>query len=453
MLARKFPLTRHQKVASMWLFIMGVFSATQVYVFGCIGISEIVIFAIAPYIYMRDYKTLRQDGFLPFFWLIFLNMIGCVVASLYYGARPIIIIKGLMTLYSMFAIVVVFHRLLRGNYYGMRWFLAGTVISGILKPFGFNPKITTSSARTLVMETEDIETQMAHPLFWTGRLSNLLQVIVTGWYYQIPLIVGYIVLFVSAIFIVSVTVSGRAAIGVSMAGLVLLTVVGKSRKGLYRLKRHFIILCAGMLALAMFMKMGYTSLARRGVLGDQARVKYERQTRFGSGIFDFLRSGRSEFFIGLSAIVNNPILGYGTVPIDKYGYVENYFLRYATIEDWENLIRFGGYNDIDGVTLIPSHSHIIGFWISNGIFGLLLWLYVLKLIFDYFRRTIVSLPQVFPYVCFMTPSIIWSIFFNPYTNRFTIPLYITCILFSRAAWRGVAVSDPVDMGVVDGAQR
>lgn len=450
---QEIPLTRWQKKASLWLFIMGVFSATQVYIFGCIGISEIVVFAIAPYIYWQDYKTLHQDGFMPFFCLVFLNMVGCVVASTYYGARPIIIIKGLMTLYSMFAITVVFHRLLRGNYYGLRWFLLGTVVSGIIKPFGFNPKITTSSTRTIVMETEDIETQMAHPLFWTGRLTQLLNTIVTGWYWHLPIIVGYIGLFLSALIITSVTVSGRAAIGVSFAGLILLTIAGKRRSGLLRLRKHIVMLFCGMILIALSIKVGYVALVRSGALGEQAISKYERQTRSGSGLLDFVRSGRAEFFIGLTAIIENPILGYGVIPIDDNGYVEKYFAEHATIEDYENLLRFGSYNDIDGVRLIPSHSHIIGFWISNGIFGLILWVYILKILFDYYRYTIDSLPQVFPFVCFMTPSIVWSIFFNPYTGRFGIPLLVTCILSAKAAWRSIPVSDPVDMGLVDGYQR
>ena len=446
-------LSRWQRKASVLLFLIGVFSSTQVYLAGCIGISEIIIFAVAPLIFLKDYNQFRSDGFLTFFALIFFNMVGCVVASLINNVSWFAIIKGLMALYSMFAITVVLHKLLRGNLYGIRWFLLGVVISGVIKAFAFNPRVITSSSGAVTMGEEELETKIQHPLFWMGRLATVIQAVMCGWFFHVPIVLGYIMIFLYALVLVNVTVSGRAAIAVTFIGIVLLTFVGKSVGSLQRFKSRFQWLLLIMLSAGVLLKIGYGYLARSGTLGEKALVKYEQQTRFGSGVIDLLRSGRAEFFIGLSAIIDRPLVGFGSVPVDREGYVLEYISKYGTAEDYQNMIERNGYTYIDGVHLIPSHSYIVGFWLTNGISGLLLWIYVLKLIYDYYRRYISSLPQVAPYVCFVTPWILWNMFFSPYTNRFTIPLYVTCILLCKAAYKGIRVSDDVDMGLVDRCRR
>ena len=45
-----------------------------------------------------------------------------------------------------------------------------------------------------------------------------------------------------AIVLVNVTVSGRSSIAVTFAGLIILTLAGRSRKGLERIKKHIIAL-------------------------------------------------------------------------------------------------------------------------------------------------------------------------------------------------------------------
>lgn len=449
----KISLTNWQKKASLLLFIVGMFSSTQINLGGCIGISEIVIFAIAPFIFISNVERLRADGFMPFFLLIFLNMLGCVVASLVNGVRGFAIIKGLMTLYSMFSITVIFHALLRHNFYGIRWFLVGTVVSGIIKTFAFNPRVITSSTGQVSIGEAELEEKMEHPLFWMSRLMTVIQAVVCGWYFKVSIYIGYILCFIYAMVLTSVTVSGRAAIAISVMGVVMLSIAGKTNESFLRLKKYMLLYVIGMSIALVGIKVGYGYLAESGILGEKALQKYERQTRDGRGILDFLRSGRSEFFIGLSAIVDKPIMGFGAIPVDDKDYVLNYVSKHGTIEDYENLIRFKAYTVMDGTRIIPSHSHIVGFWLYNGIFGLLLWLYVLKLIYEYYRKTLTALPQVLPFVCFMTPTMVWDIFFSPYTNRFIFPLFITCILFCRAAYKGAYVSDSVDMGLIDEERR
>lgn len=449
----KIPLTNWQKKSSLFLFIIGAFSSTQINLGGCIGMSEIVIFAIAPFIFLSNYEKLKADGFMPFFLLIFMNMVGCVMASLVNGVRGFAIIKGLMTLYSIFSITVIFHSLLRHNLYGIRWFLVGTVVSGIIKTFAFNPRVITSSTGQVSIGEEELEEKVGHPLFWMGRLKIAIQAFVCGWYFKVPIFIGYILCFIYALVLISVTVSGRAAIAISVMGMVILSIAGKSNKSFLRLKKYVLLFVIEMFIALIGIKVGYGHLAESGALGEKALAKYLRQTRDGQGVLDFLRSGRSEFFIGLSAIVDRPLMGFGAVPVDDKEYVLTYVSKHGTIEDYENLIRFKGYTYIDGTRLIPSHSHVVGFWLSNGIFGLLFWLYVFKLIYEYYRKTLDALPQVLPFVCFMTPTVVWDIFFSPYTNRFTMPLFVTCLLLCRAAYKGVYVSDSVDMGLIDEERR
>ena len=53
------------KGKNFWLFLIGTFSMTQVRLIGSIGISEVIVFVVAPFVFVSDYRFLKRDGFMP----------------------------------------------------------------------------------------------------------------------------------------------------------------------------------------------------------------------------------------------------------------------------------------------------------------------------------------------------------------------------------------------------
>ena len=85
-----------------------------------------------------------------------------------------------------------------------------------------------------------------------------------------------------------------------------------------------------------------------------------------------------------------------------------------------------------GVHFIPAHSHIVGFWLWYGIAGLILWIYVLYIIGEFFRKYIDVLPQWYGIFATMIPAFLWEILFSPLSQRIQTAAFLCAILFARS---------------------
>ena len=72
----------HNSRVKLLLFLIGLGSQTQIQVVGSIGISELVMFLIGPFIFFLDYRQLKADGFMPFVWLSIFVCMGCVCSGM-----------------------------------------------------------------------------------------------------------------------------------------------------------------------------------------------------------------------------------------------------------------------------------------------------------------------------------------------------------------------------------
>ncbi len=432
------------------LFLIGLFSVTQIRIIGSIGISEIPIFLVAPFLFITNYRVLKHDGFLPVVWLsLFTCVANCISSHL--NHTPIVLaMKGFATPYSIFAVIVVLHRLLRDNLNGYKWLLVGFAFSLIVNVFvfqqsneleAFSDGATGSIAGMRIVEGSAI--------FWTSRIRPFIDAFIGGWYSQIPSYVSVVLMVAFFLFSAISTASGRSMAGATLGGAVLLLIGGKKRRHMQFIKHHFVFFIVCGVLVSVFLSIGYKLAAQSGVMGEKSREKYERQMQERNGILGILRGGRAEVFIGLTACLEKPIWGHGPWPLDTNDYTKRYMERYATQAEWENYISFDQYLSMAGLTryrMIPGHSHIISFWLNYGIVGLILWLYVLYLIIVYFRKYIDVVPQWFGYMSITTPLFLWSIFFSPYGFRVTAPLPICMILFVRATAMG-RIHLPLEMQI------
>ena len=116
---------RNTTFTSVILFLIGAFSLTQIRVGFSIGISEIFVYVSAPFLFLKNYRLLRQHGMLFIIYLGIAVSFACVISGIYNGSPTFFIFKGLASTYPLFAFVVVLHHLFCKNMNGHKWLYFG----------------------------------------------------------------------------------------------------------------------------------------------------------------------------------------------------------------------------------------------------------------------------------------------------------------------------------------
>lgn len=438
-------MKRSFKSSSILLFLVGLGSCTQIYFLGCIAISELVAFVIAPVLYVKNYSVLRRLKFTPFVNMVFM-MLGSMLISSWYNQAPFpFILKTFAAIYSMFAYFVLFYVLLKDNLKGLRWMFIGVFLSSIITIYAFNPTAYVSADGFGYIGDAEAEDIISGQLFWTGKFKAFAQIPVCGFYMQFPLLLSLLAPVVFLGVALATTVSGRAA---SMAFLIsgVMILIGRKKVASMKLigRYFFAYLFIGIVAL-FSVKQVYVFAAKNGYLSEDAQSKYERQSRKGNGLLAMLMSGRTGFFSAIPAALDCPIFGYGPHAKDKGGYALKFVLKYGSEEDiaqyWvaERKASAMGYE-----RSLPTHSYIMGAWVHYGIGGLIFFLWVLYLIGRHIRRYLAAIPQWYGYFAMMLPLYLWNIFFSPFGFRWQFALLMVCLFFARAVGDGL-MPLPFDM--------
>jgi len=194
-----------------YLFLLGTFSATQIRLIGSIGISEVIICLVAPFIFFADYHLLKRDGFLKLTWLSIFVMVGCVVSCIANSTPFAAAIRGFATTYVMFSAIVVGHRLIRRCPMGIKWFYLGAAISVVVNIFVFQTATELSiygGGETGIDAAEGI---MSSPIFWISRLQAWIFLPIRGWYLQTSVLYSFLTPIIFAVYAALTSVSGRSA--------------------------------------------------------------------------------------------------------------------------------------------------------------------------------------------------------------------------------------------------
>lgn len=155
--------------------------------------------------------------------------------------------------------------------------------------------------------------------------------------------------------------------------------------------------------------------------------------QFQSGSFGPIISGRQEFILNFFKIIDNPIIGLGSFP-----------LNYDDKEQIRDLLDNYGYHHTPVIDYFdyysPLHSHLLGGWVQGGILSSIIWFWFLFLIFksliliDNFD---VKFRMIF---LFLILVFVWKIFFanfiasaRLYDVLSIIPLFILLRRKSKSA--------------------
>ena len=431
-------MDKSYRMKSLLLFLLGLGTLTQIYFYGCLAFSELVIFFVAPVLYVTRYQKLRRMGFCVFINMLFGVIAALFVSSWYNDTAYPFVIKSLASIYSVFSYFIVLAILLKDNFNGLRWFLIGIFLSSLVTIVAFNPSAQVSESGFSYVGSSEVEDIIEGALFWTEKFKRLVQIPICGFYYQYPTIAAILTPVAYIAVVASTTVSGRASSVAFILSGVMIIIGRKKRKMMGSIGRHFFIfLFMGVLFL-FAIKQGYVYAAEKGMLGADAQSKYERQSRKGTGLLRMLMSGRMGFFTAIPAAVHRPIIGYGPYAEDKEGYACRFVMEYGDDQDVkEYLMNEQRAMAVGYRRKIPTHSYIMGAWINYGLFGLIFYLWVLSLLYQHVKKFAAAIPQWYGYFAMMIPYYLWNIFFSPFGNRWEFAMLMTCIFYARAIGRGM----------------
>lgn len=429
-----------RKLAKNWLFLLllGIGDGLRVHIVGLLAISELVVFFLAPILYLKNLSLFRKVGFNTFYSLVFLMILGSIISTLYNGTWMFACIKNCAVLYSIFAYSVVLFLLLKDDLRGLGWLFLGIFIASIIVIWGFNTTLhVDESIGTAELASSTTEEVMSGVRFWNTRISRLLRLpIVSCHYLELPTLYPVVALPISVVVSILMSVSGRSDAAIAAMALFLIVLGGKSRRRMMIIGRHIVLFSVCVLVLAIVGKNIYKYTASQGLLGEAARAKYYHQTKQGQSVLSILMAGRAEFFIGMRAVMDHPIMGFGTMAKDTKGYWAEFMWKYSDIDDYELFSRITARIEKYGGSLnIPVHSYIVGFWGQSGIIGLVFSVYIFYLVYIFFKRYACAIPSWYGYFACGIPGLIWSMFFSPYGHGIGAPVLLTGLLMARAVGR------------------
>jgi hypothetical protein len=156
--------------------------------------------------------------------------------------------------------------------------------------------------------------------------------------------------------------------------------------------------------------------SQSSLLSEEAKQKNESEAEAGNLIL----GGRPEFFIGVEAAMDSPLLGHGSWASDlKYAEMM-VDMKQASGADAAELER--------EVSVIPTHSHIIAAWVFAGILGTLFWAYLFWLVPRAIAVVAIRRPPLAPIYAWLLVSYCWAILFSPFGSTSRIIEAVTVVI-------------------------
>jgi hypothetical protein len=238
--------------------------------------------------------------------------------------------------------------------------------------------------------------------------------------------------------IINMVQGARSVGGICLAVSLYLVVTRFSRRkgeGVSRFKTGTVIVLAALIILGVTgILWSYGYAASAGILGEDARQKYEEQS---SGKYGVLLGGRTELLASIPAIFDSPILGHGSWARDPIYLIEQHRALAA--------LGYEGAKFIDPAEIvegqIPAHSYLFGAWVDAGLLGAVFWGWVFVLTARGLMRVYPAAAVLLPVMSFMAFSLLWNILFSPYgtLDRITFPYVIVMLMTCMGTAPGKAV--------------
>ena len=184
----------------------------------------------------------------------------------------------------------------------------------------------------------------------------------------------------------------------------------------------FLISCQGLYIL-------YVSQVLQGNIGGEHSRQQLQRTKNPYNPIYLLASGRAETMVAITAISDKPIWGHGSWPPDytgKYNYMV--YKLHDEEEKYDAQMKI-----LEKAQIIPSHSVILGAWVTAGFIGFLAVMYIFVLFVSTFfailkDKNLNNSPFIHIAIFFFLDGL-WTFLFSPLAQiKLTLPLIISIMI-------------------------
>ena len=403
--------------SNLLLFLTAAFSMTQIRIVGYLGISELLMTVAGPFVLFKNWKFLKRDGFGPILLLSGLWVVSALITDWYRQTEWSSLLKGMASPLMVLMMIPCLHAMLRDDIRLVKWAIVGFTVTVFLSTY-----VIPSGTTAAVAEMQGItarEAALDYKLTFMSMVMSVFSLVPQLYYLRFPMLSLVITLGLAVFGLLE---GGRSAFLALMMSAGLMLVGGGSAMRIRKVSRMIPLMFLSLVILSMGAKILYEEAAKRELMGEGERDKFEEQSASKLGLL----SGRSQFVPIALAIKDSPLIGHGSWAIDYKGYA----IRAAEwMEDDKTLsilYRKGG------VGYIPGHSHILVAYLWHGILGAVFWVYVLWILWRTFRHNLGVVPELYGYLVLSLPPLIWAIFFSPFGGRVsTVTVLVVCLLVKR----------------------
>ncbi len=377
---------------------VGLTASFSVTLIGTIQVSEILMFILLPYLLVTQRHKWMSPGMKMVYVMMGFWLLGQILTDIYRDtvarnwmrgdARIIFFALNLATLTMLLSKSVRRQALFIGGYG------AGSLLAARLQP---------SSAIG------------DYPWKFGYAEGTMVLVILLSCYFHYKRRYWAAALLLGALVATNLVLNFRSPILFLLVTIALAIPIVPERIGRLRIlpeagtrKRVFALVCIA------FVFMGSSEwlvkfASRAGLVSADAQEKNMAESESSVGL---LLGGRPEIFVSSRAVMESPILGYGSWAQDlKYNeMLYDIDVKYNIPTDSLESIE-----DAGGQT-IPAHSHIMSTWVQSGILGAVFWAYILWLAIRGLLRTALVQPPLSPYYIWLLAGFVWAVLFSPFGN-------------------------------------
>lgn len=173
----------------------------------------------------------------------------------------------------------------------------------------------------------------------------------------------------------------------------------------------------------------YVNEAKSGKIGGKHTEQQLTRIDYSYNPLYLLFSGRTEFFVAIKAIQDEPVFGHGSWAPDPTG---KYTAMVLEMQDEEQKVAALLKSDTEDF-IIPAHSVILGTWLCGGVGA---FLAIMFIFFLYFKRCFYLLAdrdaihsKYFPILVYFILSAFWIFLFSPLPHiKDSLPIMISFVI-------------------------
>lgn len=367
---------------------------------GRMAMLDLASLFIAPILFMVSFSTytkyLKRLMLLIVLWLL-----NAIISDQWRGTPLLIGFKAWMIIFNSLTLAIVAAWMLRKSVRALPFFLVGCAISTVIQLYYFQNGALLSFAIRNGFEGRGamgdyLIDKQVYPL-WVAMFAAIMMTLrIVG---VIPWPICIFAYFSAAIFLMAYGGSRASFLIYTCTGFLIYAYVYWRSAFKFFFKRKFLTFC-GIVLVAILFNEFYMFAAKAGWLGAAGYAKVEAMKTGESTFMD----DRADILYNSLFLLHSPIIGAGSEFIDRWGYVD----RAPLVPHYDANGHHLHYECLYG------HSCLVGAWTGNGIFGLLFWVYVLWLLFDFLGEKLYVLKDAGPFVMSVLISLCWKIAFSPY---------------------------------------